>query len=96
MQRLRVNSNNKMKPLEAENLQAPAMGGAQAPSSSQYSVNQQPRIGSNLPRVSNQKLQVNRSLSSSGQKVVLGHASTANMPNSQLIKNKMKAVGIKN
>jgi len=31
IQRLRISSNNKMKPLEAENFQAPATGGAQAP-----------------------------------------------------------------
>ena len=69
------------------------MGPANAPN--QF-PNQQPRVGSNLPKVVNQKYAGNRSLSSSGQKVVLGHTNANNIPNSQLIKNKMKAVGIKN
>lgn len=45
---------------------------------------------SNAPRIANQKLQVNRSLSQSGQKIV------NNVPtNSQLIKNKMKAKNLR-
>lgn len=51
-------------------------------------MNMTKALNSNLPKVQNQKLLINqtnnRSLSSSGQKILAG-----GLPNSQLIKNKM-------